>query len=98
DLMHHSVEAPTIWHTLQFVLPTVLEGESGPGDQVLRRIRDEHLARSCQGRHAGTDVDGDPPDGVALELDLTGVQSDADLESEILHRGDDCHGASDGSG
>src|SRR5207342_841837 len=95
---HHLVQAPTIRDALQFVLPAVLEGESRAGDQVLHRIRDEHLARSCQRRHAGTDVDGDPPDGVALELDLTCVKPDADVEAEILHRVSDCHGASDGSG
>ena len=44
------------------------------------------IARSCQGRHAGANVDGDPPDGVALELDLTGVQPDAHFEAEILYR------------
>jgi len=38
-------------------------------------------------------VDGDAPDVLALELDLTGVHPDADVEAEIPYR----HGAPDGS-
>src|SRR4029453_13456881 len=63
----------------------------GPGAQVAHGPGDEDLARCGLAQDAGGDVDGDPADVVAADLDLAGVEPGPDLEvdvAELLAQGD----------
>jgi hypothetical protein len=71
------------------VLTGVLEDEARSGDEVLNRLRGEHLGRSRSGPDAGTDCDGESAHIVAVELDLTRVQTGSHLEPERPHVLDD---------
>ena len=54
--------------------------DPGPRDEILHRVRREDLPGAGQGADTSGDVDGDPGDVVASELDLAGVEAGPDLE------------------
>ncbi len=83
----HREYRPGTGHTFQFVLAAVGEGESRPEHQRRDHTRHKHLAWSGERHDAGRDVDGDAVDITVAFLDLAGVQSDTDLQSQLLH----CH-------
>ena len=64
-----------------------MKRESRPEHKRRDHTRDEHLAWSGERHDAGRDVDGDAVDITVAFLDLAGVQSDTDLQSQLLH----CH-------
>jgi hypothetical protein len=51
----------------------ILEFESGAGDEILDRARDEHFAGSSERRDARADRDSDAGDLVVADLAFTGV-------------------------
>jgi hypothetical protein len=57
------------------VLPTFCELDARSDDEVLDGRRDQHLARTGEGRHPGTDVDGHPGDIVSSDFDFTCVDT-----------------------
>ena len=73
---------PRARHSLQLALAPTLEDETRARDQILDRARYEHLAGSGPSRYARTDVDCDSAHRGPVELDLTGMDADAYVESE----------------
>ena len=63
----------------------VVEGETGAGDEILDRLRDQHLARSGERRDPCPGVHGDAADLLSVELTLAGVDSCTDLDSQITN-------------
>jgi hypothetical protein len=61
---------PAIGDTLQYVLPGVREREPAARDEVDDRSRHKDLTRAGLRRDARADVNGDPRDVVAVDLDL----------------------------
>ena len=57
------------------MLAEVGELHARPGEEVPDRRRDDDLSRFREREDPRGRVDGDPPDVVALELDLTGVNA-----------------------
>ncbi len=77
----HSRHSPG--HALQLVLAAVLERDPRADDEVLDRARHEHLAGPALSPDPRADVDGEPPDVVADQLDLARMQTAADLQPEL---------------
>src|ERR1700730_11600820 len=77
------VDAPAVGYALEFVFAAVDERKARARDEVAHGARDEHLAGTSQGGDTRADVRGDTTDIVATQFDLTGMQSDAYLESEF---------------
>src|SRR5262249_2486496 len=73
------------------------EMKSPNRDQVLHCGRCEEVAHLGVRRDALGDVYGDPSNIVAADLDLAGVQSNPDVDSEPPGRVDDVLAASDGA-
>jgi hypothetical protein len=65
------------------VLPRFDELDTGAGDEVFDRARDEHFAWVRGLRHPRSDVHGDPAGLTGHHLALTGLQPGADLEPEL---------------
>jgi hypothetical protein len=55
-------QPPGSGDTFQFVFPAVLEVDTGSGDQVNDRARDQYLSGVRHVLHPLSDVDADPPD------------------------------------
>jgi len=69
------------------VLATVLELETGAGDEIARRRAHEYLASARERHHPSADVDGDPAWLVTgATLDLAGVHACAHCEVEVVQR------------
>jgi hypothetical protein len=49
---------PGAGNALEFVIPAVLELDTGSDNEILDRSRDQHLSRSGQSPNPGSDVDG----------------------------------------
>src|SRR5207247_5170525 len=79
------VEPPLAGNALELAGAAVLELDPGPGNQVLDRLRHEHLSRSGLRGNPCTCVHGDPADSFTGELDLARVEAGADLEAEPTH-------------
>jgi hypothetical protein len=92
------VQLPGVGNALELVGAAVVEGEAGPGDQVLDRARAQHLPRLGLGEDAGRDMHGDPAEVVADQLDLAGVQASPDLEAVLGQLSPDGVGGPDGPG
>src|SRR5262249_15377333 len=75
-------EVPFPRHALEGLATAVLEAKAGAGDQVLDRARHKDFTGPGGGGHPSTDVDGEPGDLVALELDLASMQTGAYLEPD----------------
>src|ERR671934_399381 len=85
----HFVEPPGSRHSLQLVLAALLELHAGPGDEVLHRLRDEHLAARREGGDPGADHDGKARHLVLVQLALAGVHAGPHLKPELVHSVDD---------
>src|SRR5262249_9813903 len=83
-------EMPLTRHPLEGLESAILEAETGAGDQVLHGAGDEDLAGPRGRGDARPDVDGEPGDLVARELDLAGVEPGANVKTErvdaVAHR------------
>lgn len=93
----HSVEVPAAGNALQLVLASGLERDPRSGDEILHGLRDEDLGRSCKGSHSCADVDRDPLDFTAGNVDLSRVQTGPDLKAKGLYGFGDRQRASDTS-
>jgi hypothetical protein len=62
------------------VFAALLEGDTGAGDDVSHRVRDEHLARAGGRRDSRPDVDRGSTDGGGRLLDLARVDAGAGFE------------------
>ena len=82
----HRVEAVRAWDPLQFVLAAVLELEPGPGDQQRDGGRSEQFPRSGLLQDTSCEMDGDPADVVASNLDLPRVQPRPDPDPQWRER------------
>ena len=71
---------PVVVDPLESLRTARLEHDPGSGDQVLDRVRGQDLPATSQRADPRRDMDGDPGDVVADELDLAGVQPGPDLE------------------
>src|SRR5439155_10636759 len=58
---------------------------------------DEHFRRTGHRRNSGSDMDGDPAQSVACELDLSGVATRSDLDPQRTYRPSDGHRAPNGA-
>src|SRR5438445_2189301 len=65
---------------------SLVEAQTGPGDQILDGSRYQHLARPGERRDARGDVDGDALHVVAGDLDLASMEATADLNVERTDR------------
>ena len=91
---HDRVEAPRP-HALQLALATVLEGNARAGDEVFDGSRHEHLARAGGGSDSRSGVDGDSRRLPGDDFALAGVDTDANLEAELVNELDDGASAAD---
>src|SRR5262249_58605905 len=89
------VEAPLPGHALQLVRATVLELDARARDEVLDRLRDEHLSARREAGHAGADVHRQPGELLPHALALARVDPRADLEPQVWNALDDLAGARD---
>jgi hypothetical protein len=78
-----SVQLPSVSDALELAPAAVIEGEAGPGDQVLDRARAQDLPGPGLAHDPGRDVDRDATDVVTDQLDLPGVQPNPDLEAML---------------
>ena len=83
---------------LELLDPGVVEGDLGAGHQVANRARDEDLPGLGLGHDPGADVDGDPPELVAHDLDLAHVDPGPDVDPGGTEPVDHFDGAFDGLG
>ena len=64
------------------MLASVLEEEAGAGNEILHRLGDENLGRTCHGGDPGADRPGDPRPLGLDDLALARVQSSSDLDAK----------------
>ena len=88
---------PSAGDALELVFAAVVELKTRTRDEILHGARCEDLARLGVRRDALGDVYGDPSNIVAADLDLAGVQSNPDVDSEPPGRVDDVLAASNGA-
>src|SRR5262249_12358757 len=79
-------QPPLAGNPLQLVHAASLEGEAGSGDEVLDRLRDEHLAGLRVRGDAGAGMDGDAGHLAVHELALARVEARSDLDPELADR------------
>src|SRR6266508_22964 len=79
------IQPPLARDALQLSSATVLELEPRACDQILDRLRDEHLTRPCLSGDARTDRDRDAGHLVVDELALAGMETHGNLESELAN-------------
>ena len=80
--VHDPVEVPSIGNPLERVLAAVLERETGAGDQVPDRLRNEHLRRARHRTNARSDVDRNAGDLPVCDFDFTGMDARPHLDPE----------------
>ena len=73
--LHDGEELPAVLDPLELVLAFVLEAVSRARHEVAHRARDQHLAGRRGRQDPRRDVDPDPGDVVAEQLDLAGVDT-----------------------
>src|SRR5262249_55596115 len=78
----HSEELTHLRYTPQLVEPAILEVQTRPCGQVPHRARDEQTRPLGCGADPRRDVDGDPANGVAVDLHLASVDATAQLKAE----------------
>ncbi len=78
-------EVPVARHSLQWLHTAIIERESGAGDEILDRARNQHLARVSPSRHAGADVHGDAAVFVSHHFALARMKSGAHVDAELVH-------------
>src|SRR3990170_3129339 len=77
-----AVEAPGVFEAFQLVYAAVFKGKSRAHDEVLHRLRDEHLGWSCGGTDPGTDGDCHPSHLAVDPLAFTRVQPGPNFDSQ----------------
>src|SRR4029078_6178197 len=82
----HSEKVPSTRDTLEVVFATRGELDTGAGDQIGHRARDEDLARFGGSLNPCRGVHGDSTDVLSATFDLTGVDPDPKLELEAAAR------------
>ena len=90
-------EAPFASDAGERPAPAIGELEPGAGDEILDRLRDEHLPGGSLGSDAGGDVQSDPAHPPIGDLDLAGVHASADDDPVGSRRVGDRGCAADGS-
>ncbi len=91
-------EPPRLIHALHQVFAAIIEGDPGPGDEIRHCPRHQHLSRTCQCPHSGSDVDGEPGDVIATAFTLPRMQTDPNIKAGLLHRPHDRAAAVDRMG
>ena len=90
-LSHPSISGPVD------VLTTIAEVDSGTGDEILDRRRDENFSWLCEPSNTSADRDGDAGDLVIVELALARVEAGAHLKTECAYSLNDRFGTADRS-
>ena len=83
-------------NAFEFSDSAVFEEDTGAGDQVLHRLRDEHFACAGGRGHSGTDRDSQARDLPLVKLALAGVHARTNVEIEIANAVDNCLGTANG--
>ena len=79
---------------LELVLARIVEHGARARHELLDGARHHHLRGAGERGHPGADVHSDPAERAVDLLDLTGVDSAANVEADVLDRGGDlCRGA-----
>src|SRR5918999_5304725 len=91
-----TVYAPGPGNSLERVLPTVLEFQGRPGDEVTDGRRNQDLGALGQCGDPGSDVHADASDRVPGPLHLASVQTGPDLDAEVADGVSGRQSASDG--
>ena len=68
------------------MFPAVQELDARAHDEVDNRPGCEYFTVACERVDAGGDVHGDSADVVPAQLDLTGVETSSDLDSQWTQR------------
>ena len=89
-------ELPGAGYPAQLDAAAVLEPGARADDQVTDGARDEDFAGAGLAEDARRDVDGEPPDVVAQEFALAGVDGRADLDTQCFGVSAHGLGAADG--
>src|SRR4029453_2985424 len=92
------IELPAVGDALEAVGAAGLEGEPGPGAQVLPPPGEDDLTRPGGRHHPGGDVDGDPADVVAEQIDLAGGQPHPHPQAQGGEAGPEAVAGPDGPG
>jgi hypothetical protein len=79
------VDVPLVGHTLEDVLPAILEVDAGPGNKILDRSRNEHFVWPCETGDPCPDVNGNARNIVTQPFNLTGVDSGPHLQPYGTH-------------
>jgi hypothetical protein len=87
------VEPPGARHTLQPVLALVLEGHAGVQHVDAHSLADQHSTGRRQVAESLGNGDGQTGDVITTDLDLTGVDSDPQVQADALGAGEDLGGA-----
>src|SRR5512132_3378777 len=80
--LDHREQLPGSLDALQRMDAAVLQGDIGSNDQVAHGPGGENLPRPRSGHHPGGDVDRDPTDVIAAQLDLASVQARPDVQAD----------------
>ena len=75
---------PDVWHALEFVSASVGERDARADHQILDGPRHEDFPGACAPYDTRSDVDGETGDLVAVQFDLTGVNTGPDLDAQTL--------------
>src|SRR5690242_7973756 len=89
DGLARGVEPPLAGEALELPGAALLELDARAGDEVLDRLRYEHLSRACLGRDAGAGVHRDSAHVAACEHDLAGVEAGSNVQSDPVDVVDD---------
>ncbi len=68
------------------------ESERSTEDEVSHCGGGQRATGECERLDSRCDVDGETGDVVASAFDLTGMESDADIDAEVVERGDASEG------
>ena len=93
--IRNRVEPPRTGNALELALSSVFELDTGPGNEVLHGLRDEHLSSLRGSGNPGADHHGEPGDLALVQLAFPRVHSRPNLEPELVDALDDSLGAAD---
>ena len=91
------IQAPRFRDTFELCRATFAKAETRAGDEVLHRARNKNFSGLSLLCHSGSDVYRDSADLAVHDLAFTGVQTGADLESELAHALGDRASATNGA-
>jgi hypothetical protein len=93
-LLNHE-QPPIIRDALKAMRSAIAELQAGACNQVLDRTRNKHLARLSEVGHAATDMHRDPCYVVSYQLAFSGMQANANLQSQCPDSLAYCTGTAD---